>query len=577
MTGRRMPGNSTDRSAQLLLLLLFVVLYIVFLGVRPLFMPDEVRYGEIAREMIATGDWIVPRLNGLLYFEKPPFGHWLNAISLTVFGENPFAVRFASAAATGVSALTVYLLGRHLFSDSRVALLAVFIFLTTFEVQGLATFSVLDAMFSAALNVGIAFFIVAAFASGRRQTAWLVLAGAALGVAFLTKGFLGLVIPVLVMAPWLLVTGRHRLLFVNSWTAVAVAGLVIAPWAIAIHLREPDFWNYFFWVEHVQRFAAEVAQHRQPFYFYLISLPVVAFPWLFLLPAAARALRLGGIASPHNRVILLLALWAILPFVFFSIAKGKMVTYILPCFVPFSLLLAAGLSETKISARLVKIGLITCLLLLSLAVIAIVYISFFAGDVPKYGPNEQGKLLLLVAALATAIAIFAYAGFGAALRAQLIGAGAATALVLAALPWVFPDITYERKAPVEFFKRVYAEAPVDVVVVTDGSLLHAASWALKRADVFVIDNQGETRYGLAAPDAVGRFLSGDDFSRLLASGSDVLLLCKRLCADDTRERLPTNARTSSYGTFSSYLVSGSAAADRSPPGAVRERQFSDPM
>ena len=80
---------------------IFLLLYILPLGIRPIIIPDESRYAEIPREMIASGDWIVPTLNGLKYFEKPVLGYWLNAVSIKLFGENAFAVRFPSAAATG--------------------------------------------------------------------------------------------------------------------------------------------------------------------------------------------------------------------------------------------------------------------------------------------------------------------------------------------------------------------------------------------------------------------------------------------------------------------------------------------
>jgi len=547
-------GEHGQMHVRILLLFLFVVLYLAFLGVRPLFIPDEVRYGEIAREMIATGDWIVPRLNGLLYFEKPPLGHWLNAISLYLFGENPFAVRFASAMATGVSAMTVYVLGRRLFTDSRIAPLATFVFLTMFEVQAIGTFSVLDSIFSAVVNVGIACFIFAAFVEGRRQVAWLVYAGIGFGVAFLTKGFLGLALPVLVLAPWLMLTGRNRLLLVRSWIAVAAAGIIVAPWAIAIHQSQPDFWRYFFWVEHIQRFAADNAQHKQPMYFYLVFLPVVAFPWIFFLPAATRALRSNAGISPHGRVILLISLWAILPFAFFSIANGKLITYILPCFVPLSLMLAAGLTQKPISMRMLRYGMVGCILLLALAVAAVAYISFIAADVPKYGPDEQGKLALILVALMAAIGLLIFGGYRNNLQIRLLSMGLAMSVILVVLPWVIPEVTKERKAPVAFLQKSYAEAPGDVVVVTNGSLVRAASWATKRDDIYVIDGGGETTYGLSADDAVGRYLSGSDFSNLLDSGSDVLLLCIRLCSDDTLDRLPPDVKTSSYGSFSSYLV-----------------------
>ena len=108
---------------------LYLLVYILPLGQRPMVVPDEMRYGEIAREMIVSGDWVVPRLMELRYFEKPVLGHWLNAVSMLVFGENRFGGRFASALSVGLAALAVFLLVRR-ERDEKTALLAAFILLT---------------------------------------------------------------------------------------------------------------------------------------------------------------------------------------------------------------------------------------------------------------------------------------------------------------------------------------------------------------------------------------------------------------------------------------------------------------
>jgi len=94
------------------------------------------------------------------------------------------------------------------------------------------------------------------------------------------------------------------------------------------------------------------------------------------------------------------------------------------------------------------------------------------------------------------------------------------------------------------------------VVVTNGSLVRAVSWALKRVDIFVVDDEGETRYGLRAPDAQGRFLSGTAFSDLVESGQSVLLVCKGDCSADTMSRLPTDAQAAHYGKFNAFRVTG---------------------
>ena len=189
----------------LLLFSLFLLLYIVPLGVRPLFVPDETRYAEVPREMISSSDWIAPKLDGLRYFEKPALGYWLIALSMMLFGENAFAVRFPSALAAGLAALLIYLLVRKYSKDS-VPWLPTLIFMTFVEVYALGTFSVLDTLFSLFITAGLTAYY---FAADRDSATWkkilfLALFGISCGLAFLTKGFLAFAVPALVVAPFML-------------------------------------------------------------------------------------------------------------------------------------------------------------------------------------------------------------------------------------------------------------------------------------------------------------------------------------------------------------------------------------
>jgi 4-amino-4-deoxy-L-arabinose transferase len=96
------------RSSLFAVPVLFLLLYLLPLGARPVVIPDEARYAEIPREMLASRDWVVPRLDGLRYFEKPVLGYWLNALSTALFGQNAFAMRLPSAVSTGLSALCLF-------------------------------------------------------------------------------------------------------------------------------------------------------------------------------------------------------------------------------------------------------------------------------------------------------------------------------------------------------------------------------------------------------------------------------------------------------------------------------------
>ena len=137
---------------------IFMLIYIVPLGIRPIILPDESRYAEIPREMLASGNWIVPKFDGLRYFEKPVLGYWLNALSIKLFGENAFGARFPSALATGLSAFIIFLLVYRFAGDITAAIAAALIFLTSFIVYGIGTFNVLDSMLAVFITASMASF-----------------------------------------------------------------------------------------------------------------------------------------------------------------------------------------------------------------------------------------------------------------------------------------------------------------------------------------------------------------------------------------------------------------------------------
>jgi 4-amino-4-deoxy-L-arabinose transferase len=256
---RRPTGN--ERRHVLLLLLFFLLAYILPLGARSLFVPDETRYAEIPREMIAGGNWVVPHLDGARYFEKPVLGYWVHAGSLLLFGQNNFAVRLPSALAVGLSAWLLYVLvcrmGRKENRENRrLAILAALIYLSCSEVFVVGNVALLDSLFAFFLTATISALFFASEAEPRssRTTAFLLLAGVSCGLAFLTKGFLAIAVPVLAVAPYLVWQRRYADLFRLSWLPVLIAILVALPWAILIQLKAPDFWRYFFWNEHIRRF-----------------------------------------------------------------------------------------------------------------------------------------------------------------------------------------------------------------------------------------------------------------------------------------------------------------------------------
>jgi len=519
------PSGSPRRAA-LWLFVLYVSVYIVPLAFRPLSSPDEVRYGAISHEMIASGDWVSPRFNGVRYFEKPILGYWLNSAAMSALGENAFALRLPTALAAGLTALIVYLLTAR-FAARTTALLAAGIYLSTFLVSGVGTTAVFDTFLTLFLTAALAAYFAALSApAGRARLGYLAICGAACAGAFLTKGFLALAIPVLVAAPFLAVERRWRELVTTSWLPILSATALIAPWALAIHRHEPDFWHYFFWIEHIQRFFSDNAQHTQPFWYFFVYAPLIGLPWIFTLPAAVEGLRKP---RADRAFLVYLACWFALPWLFFSVSRGKLLTYVLPCFPPLSMLLAVGLEGYgRLAARRswqIGAGLVALILLSALAALAAAQWGAF-GSAP-YAPSERAKLLFVVLCLlaGTGAAIVAASRPRASVRfAALGGAGIALFLVLAV---GLPQMALDNFAPRALLTDGALAAP-DALIVADASSFGAVAWYAKRDDIYLM-TPGEIAYGLGYAESRVRNLQDGGLARLIEDNRgvrDVFVVCR---------------------------------------------------
>jgi 4-amino-4-deoxy-L-arabinose transferase len=534
----------------------FVLVYILPLGARPLARPDEVRYGAIAKEMIRSGDWVSPHFNGVRYFQKPVLGYWIDAASLETFGDNAFALRLPSALATGLTALLVFWLACE-FADGRIALLAAGIFLSTFEVLGLGTFALLDAFLSLFLTAAIAFFYAAhKEARPARRRRLLIAAGAAVAAAFLTKGFLALAIPVVVLAPYLAARRRWRDILILPWLPLAVALVLVLPWSVLIQIREPDFWHQFFWVEHVQRFAGADAQHAEPPWYYFVNVLWAGLPWIWLLPAAVVGLRRS---AQDRSFTLLLICWAAMPFILFSLAKGKLITYLLPCFAPLAILLAIGLHRYLALGRQRGVGipavLLGALFAAGLGAVLLAQTGVLGGR-PPYAADGHGRLAILLAAWGFGFACAAAAWAGKAPSLKLGALGATAVALLLPIDLALPAQVLDRIAPGRFITR-FAPVSGDTLLISDASTFGSVAWFLNRNDVYVI-SPGEIRYGLSYPDGRKRYLATRaDLRTVLRDNRgrrEILIICDKSSAAEFRSVLPPTAQRSQRGDLVSWRI-----------------------
>lgn len=498
---------------------LFFLVYVVPLGARPIVIPDEVRYAEVPREMLASGDWIVPRFNGLRYFEKPVLGYWLNAISMRLLGKNSFAVRLPSALSVGLSALILFLFVRRWAGADSVGMLAAGVFLSCGAVFGIGTFAVLDSVFSMFVTAAmISFFFAYKENRPKNRTILLALFGAFCGLAFLVKGFVAFAIPIVAIGPFLVWERRWkeglRLAMVPVFTAILVA----LPWSIAIASREPGFWRYFFWSEHIRRFMGDDPQHTEPFWYYIPFLAGEAFPWTVFFPASVWGLRKTGLKGSLLRFALC---WFCFPFVFFSLSRGKLGTYILPCFAPLAILVTLSLrsyiqqGKTRLfSAGAVFLATAACL---SAFVLVLSQLTGFGGST-IYTRQEIWKWLLAAGAL---LIMAACAILAVRLRApnkKILTVCVAPCFLMFSAHFLMPDQMKLRKAPGAFLLRHANQIRPDNVLVSDAGLAHAVCWFYRRSDVELM-SVGEFEYGLQYPDVRRQDLDSDQLENLVRDNS----------------------------------------------------------
>lgn len=520
---------SSTRSYGLLVLLLIVALYIVPLGARPMFVPDESRYAEVPREMIASGNWVSPHLNGLRYFEKPALGYWAIAGSIMVFGENNFAIRLPSALSVALTALFILgIAAGEAKNDETIAPLAALIFLTSLEVYALGTFCLLDNLLCFFLTGTMVNFYRASTAApgSRQEKIYLMFSGIFCGLAFLTKGFLAFAVPVLTIAPFLLIQRRFADIFRMAWLPLLTALLVALPWSVLIHLREPQFWHYFFWNEHVHRFLADNAQHKKPFWYFFLSAPPMFLPWIFLVPAAVTGLFSTTAAArtkknPISPLITFCICWFVFPFLFFSAANGKLLTYILPCFPPFAILMSLGLHRVLNRGRFrsFQLGTAGAALFygaLLAAIIAFLSATRFFGFDIALPENRIWKWLMAANGLFVMVLFFIAAFRSRKASRKILFFGLAPVLILFLANFIMPDLTLESKAPVLLLKRHKKDVATESIIFSDEKAVQAVCWYYKRNDIYMVDSVGELGYGLAHDQSGARLLEAQEVSRLIA-------------------------------------------------------------
>lgn len=303
------------------------------LGVGTLWDNSETAYGEVAREILLTHDWIVMHLNGQPWYVQPPLYFWIGAIFAHLLGVTSFALRLPSAIATILmGAMTGYAVARQ--AGTRIGIYASAILSSSLMQAVIGRLAIMDALLDMAVALAV-FWWFRALESGRGR--YFIYGCIAAGFGFLAKGLVAPVMTLMVIVPYAIWNGRNETVRVPSWRAwiggALAFALVVAPWMVAIavvagpHAFERMIVHYTF-----GRYTGVIENQSGPLWYYVPVLILGFFPWIAFLPVGVvngiSALR--NAATPPNlaRLWRLAFTWIIVPLVFFSFAQTKLPNYI---------------------------------------------------------------------------------------------------------------------------------------------------------------------------------------------------------------------------------------------------------
>jgi 4-amino-4-deoxy-L-arabinose transferase-like glycosyltransferase len=342
------------RRSLLALLLLFALLWFSNLDYRRLVHPDEGRYAEIPREMVVSGDWVTPRLDGLKYFEKPALQYWLTALTYEAFGVHPWTARLWPALAGFLGVLFIGYAGLRL-GGASLGLYGAAALGGCLWYAGNAHILTLDAGLTLWMSVGLGAFLIAQQAADvADRRAWMWAAWAALALATLSKGLIGIVLPGAALAVYTMATRDSALWRRLHLVSGAIVFLVVAaPWFIVVSLRNPGFFDFFFIHEHFTRFLTSEHRRTGAWWYFVPILLVGLLPWTLVFFATLSRMwqrppnALNGFHWQRFALV-----WSAVIFIFFSASGSKLPSYILPIFPALALTIGdqlATLPETTLA------------------------------------------------------------------------------------------------------------------------------------------------------------------------------------------------------------------------------------
>ena len=501
---------------------LLTVLFGFMLGSRPLSVPDEGRYVEIAREMHVHGNYLTPRLNGVKYFEKPPLFYWFETLLIKLFGLSEWSVRLGPALFALFGSLAICYAGMRLW-DRLSGILAAVVLSTSVLYFALSRLITLDMPVSALLTAALLSFLLAIREQAAPRRRWFFLSFYVFcALATLTKGLIGVVFPGVIIFFWMLLTGEWGVL--RSMRLISGAGmflLIAAPWHLLVGSANPEFLGFYFVREHFQRYLSAIHHHDKPFWFFIPVLFAGLLPWsLFLVQAIRHNLPHSRATRNQRQDTLFLLLWAGVIFLFFSSSHSKLIPYVLPVLPPLALLIGKYLADAwkGVPVRGFGAGLSV---LGGGAATLIVVLAFLMMRRPELFPQLLTPYLIIVAAV--------LAGGIVLTRLLLIKRGPKGAIVAMTTTFVLLFFAVESAAPHLDQRTVKPLALTLKQLLGSGDEVFAYRTYYQDLPVYlerrinVVDWTGEMEFGMTVEDTHSWMIDRCRVQKTMArTGSDVI-------------------------------------------------------
>jgi len=523
----------------IVLLLLSYTFFFHGIGNYSLKEPDEGRYAEIPREMNELRDYVVPHLNYVRYFEKPPLLYWINAVSFRLFGTNEWAVRFPNAFCAFLCVIFLYFFASRWFNP-HMAFLSSIILISSFGFFTLARIVTTDMLFTASLFLSLLFFYE--FYRDKKPFS-IYLYYITLAAATLAKGPVALILMGGTILTFLFTERNLRFITeIKILRGLVIYLMITLPWLIAISTIEKEFLYFFFVDQHILRFLTSKHHRSGPIYYFLPVLFGGMFPWSVFIPrAVANALK--------NKELRLMLIWSTVILAFFSFSGSKLPPYILPVFPPMAMVLGY-LFYDKWQIQVSGKWEVSCYLLFFL-VFGVTGLLTQIPNLNSHIRNIAGeyaaiikdiRLFLLWLAFASFIVIYFLVSRKSADHARLFILLSSFSLAFM-LGILFNLNTVDRlKTTKELAMMINTQKTKADYIINYSSFNPAIPFYINKGVTVITNYAGELEMGSKYEDAKKRFISLDDFMKLLPSEKKVLFLARQKRIENLRQIFPERIR-----------------------------------